>query len=112
MNVTAVSKNNAGLNARAVNFAKSTVVELIGRPHADVVHLDCLIPQNIDLNIKLIQSPNNFVCNSAAPAANAAQENFKLVIQSVNLIIHTKQLISTALMAHMKLLQLQNIKHY
>ena len=36
VNVTAVGGNNAGLNARAVNFARSTVVELIGRFDADV----------------------------------------------------------------------------
>ena len=57
-------------------------------------------------------SPNNFVCMSAAPARNAAQENFKLVILSDSLIIHTKQLTSTALKAHIKLLQLQNMRHH
>ena len=57
-------------------------------------------------------SPNNFVCKSAAPAGNAAQENFKLVIMSANLIIHTKQLTTTALKAHMELLQLQNMRHH
>ena len=36
VNVTAVSGTNAGLNARDVNFARSAVVEFIGRPHADV----------------------------------------------------------------------------
>ena len=45
------------------------------------------------------------MCKSAAPVKNAVQENFKLVIQSKNLIIHTKQLTSTALTAHIKLLQ-------
>ena len=34
--VTAVVGKNAGLNARAATFARSTVVELIGRPHLDV----------------------------------------------------------------------------
>ena len=56
--------------------------------------------------------PNNFVCKSAAPAENATQENYKLVIQSVNLIIHTKQLTSTALKAHMELHKLQNMRHH
>ena len=37
-------------------------------------------------------SLSNFVSKSAAPAQSAVQENYKLVIQSVNLIIHTKQL--------------------
>ena len=40
------------------------------------------------------------------------KENVKLVILSSNLIIHTKQLASTALKAHMKLLQLQNMRHH
>ena len=112
VNVTAVGRNNAGLNARAVNFARSTLVELIGRPHANVFHQDRLIPPKINLNIKLMPSPNNFVCKSTAPAPNAAQENFKLVILSANLIIHTRQLTSTALQAHMELFQLQNMRHH
>ena len=66
MNVTAVGGNNAGLNARAATFARSTLVELIGRPHLDVFHQECLIPPNIELHMKLIPSPNDFVCMSAA----------------------------------------------
>ena len=68
VNVTAVDGNNVGLNARVVNFARNTPVELIGRPHADVFHQNRLIPPNVDLNIKLMPFPNNFVCKSAAAA--------------------------------------------
>ena len=77
---TAVGMNNAGLNTRAAIFARSTLVELIGRPHLDVFHQERLIPPNIDLHMKLIPSPNGFLCKSAAPAANAQQKNYKLVI--------------------------------
>ena len=52
MNVTAVSGHNAGLYARAATFAKSTMVELIGRPHLDVFHQERLSFSNIDLHIK------------------------------------------------------------
>ena len=38
MNVTDVGGNNAGLNARAATFSRSTLVELIGCPHLDVFH--------------------------------------------------------------------------
>ena len=38
VNIIAVGGNNAKLNARAVNFSRSAVVEFIGRPHADVFH--------------------------------------------------------------------------
>ena len=111
MVVAAVGGNNAAVNARAATFAGSTVVELIGRPHVDVFHQDRLIPTNIDLHMKLMLSQNYFLSKSAAPTWNAAQENINLVSTSVNRIIHTKQLTSTAIKAHMELLQLQNMRH-
>ena len=81
MNVTAVGGNNAGLNARAATFVRSTLVKLIGRPHLYVFHQERLIPPNIDFHIKLIPSRNDFVCKSAAPGQGAEQEYYKLVIQ-------------------------------
>ena len=111
-NVTAVGGTNAGLNARAATLARSTLVELIGRPHLDVFHQERLIPPNIDLHIKLIPSPNDFVCKSAALVGNAQQENYKLVIQSANLIIRTKKLTSKAQKALMDLFLTQNMVHH
>ena len=78
--VTAVGGNNAGLNSRAATFAKSTVVKLISRRHLNVFHQKRIIPPKIELYMKLMPSPNNFVCKSAAPAQNAHQENYMLVI--------------------------------
>ena len=96
MGVTEVAGANAGLNTRAVTFATSTVVELVGRPHLDVFNQDRLIPPASDLHMKLIPAADSFVCKSAAPGAGAVQQNYKMVIQRVDLIIHTKQLTSTA----------------
>ena len=62
--------------------------------------------------MKLIPSPNDFVWKSAAPAANAQQENYKLVIQSANLIIRIKKLTSTAHKALMDLFLTQNMVHH
>ena len=80
MNVTDLRGNNVGLNARAAIFAISTFVEIIGRRHLDVFHQERRIPPNIDFHMKLISSPNDIVCKSAAPAANAQHDNSKLVI--------------------------------
>ena len=110
MGVTEVAGANAGLNTRAMTFATSTVVELMGRPHLDVFHQDRLIPSRIDLHMKLIPAADRFVCKSVAPDAGAAQQNYKMAIQRVNLIIHTKQLTSTAQKADMDLLQVQNMR--
>ena len=104
MGVTAVGGNNAGLNTRATKFARSAVVEFIGRPHLDAFQQERLIPPNIDLNMRLIPSPNDFVCKSATTVQRGQQENYKFVIQGTNLIIRTKRLTSTAHEALMDLL--------
>ena len=44
LNVTEIGGNHAGLNARAATFARSTLVELIGRPHLVVFHQEHLLP--------------------------------------------------------------------
>ena len=113
MGVTEVAGANAGLNTRAVTFATSTVVELVGRPHMDVFNQYRLIPSGINLHIKLMPAADSFVCKSAAPGAGAAQQNYKMVIQQVDLIIHTTQLTSTAKKVHIDLLQVHNMRrHY
>ena len=76
MNVTDVTGANVGLCTRAERFARSNVVQLIGRPHLDVFQQDCLIPPRVDVDIRLIPAANNFVCKSVAPQqGGAAQTN-------------------------------------
>ena len=112
MTVTAVDESNAELNARAATFARSTLVELIGRCYLNVLYQERLISINIHFQMKLISLPNNFVWNSAAPAANALQENYKFVIQNANLIMRTKKLTSTAHKALINLFLTQNMVHH
>ena len=81
MGVTEVAGTNAGLNTRAVTFATSIVVELVGRHYLDVFHQDRLIHSVIDLRMKLIPAADSFVCKSAAPGEGAAQQNYKMAIQ-------------------------------
>ena len=76
MGVTTVGGNNAGLNTCATKFARSAVVELIGRPYFDVFQKERLIYSNIDLNIRIIPSLNDFVCKSAALAQDGLQVNY------------------------------------
>ena len=66
--VTVVNRNIAGLNTRATKFARIAVVELINRFHLDLFQQKRLIPPNNDLNMRLISSPNDFMCKSAHPA--------------------------------------------
>ena len=75
INDTAVNENNAGLNARAANFARSTLVKLIRVFIADVFYQNRQSCPNIDLYLKLMPSQNNFLCKSAALVQTEAQEN-------------------------------------
>ena len=62
--------------------------------------------------MKLVHSQNNFVCKSVAPGQGAQLENYKLVIQSVNLIIRSIKLTNAAHGALMDFLVQQNMLHY
>ena len=62
--------------------------------------------------MKLDSSPNDFVCRSASQSQKAKQENYKLIIKKVNLIIRTKKLTSTGHKALMDLYVSQNIMHH
>ena len=88
------------------------MVKLIGRLHLDVFQQERLIPPSIDLTMRLIPSPNDFVFKSAAPAQGGQQENYKFVIQSANLIIRTKKLTSTAHKELMDHLLSKNMVHH
>ena len=110
MGVTEVACANAGLNTRAVTFVTSAVVELVGRPHMNLLNQNYLIPTGINLHMDVIPAADSFVFKSATPAADAAQQNYKMAIQRVDLIIHTKQLTSTAIKANKELVQVQNMR--
>ena len=106
MNVTDVTGANVGLRTRAGRFARSNVVELIGRPHLDVFQQDRLIPPRVDVHLRLIPAANNFVIKSVAPQqGGAAQQNYKAVIQFASFIVYTKQLTNEAEYAHSELLK-------
>ena len=62
--------------------------------------------------MRLIPSPNDFVCKSATPAQGGQQETYKLLIKSANLIILTKKLKSMAHKALLDDLLTQNIVHH
>ena len=105
MAVTDLAGANVGLRERATWFANSGVVEFVGRPHLDICHQSRLIPPKIDLFLKLMPAPSQFVCISAPPAANAQQEQFKVVIQHEKFTVRMKRLADAAEVAIQSKLQ-------
>ena len=84
--------------SNAENTALSPDIVLIGCPHADVFHIDKLIPPGIDVSVKFM--PNDKFCIMSSDADNLGP---KVVIDDMNLIIWTKQLSDSAELANQTL---------
>ena len=105
MAVADLAGANAGLRERATWFANSGVVEFVGRPHLDIFHQSRLIPPKVDLFLKLMPAPSQFVCISAPPVGNAQQEQFKVVIEHAKFTVRIKRLADAAEVGIQKTLQ-------
>ena len=110
MAVTDLAGANTGLRDRATWFATSNVVEFVGRPHCDIFHQSRLIPPKIDLTLKLIPAPSQFVCISAPPGQNAQQEQFKVVIEHAKFTVRMKRLADAAEVAIQGKLQAKKMR--
>ena len=110
MAVNEMAGANIGLKDRATRLSKSVVIEMVGRPHLDIFHQNRVLPPGLTLRIKLIPSSSQFVCISPAPGANAVQEQFKAVIQSVSFLIRTKRLSDAPDLSIRKIWQERNMK--
>jgi hypothetical protein len=97
---------NKGLVSRRKYCVNSSEFILIGRPHADMFHIDKLIPPGIDLSIKFLPNDDKFILMTTEGA------NFgpKVVIKEMSLIIHTKQLSNSAEIAHRALVHEKNMR--
>ena len=58
-------KDNTGLVERRKYCAESPDIVLIGRPHADVFHIDKLIPPGIDVSVKIMLNDDKFCIMSS-----------------------------------------------
>ena len=79
---------------------------LIGRPHVDVLHIDKLIPPNIDVTIKLMPNDDKFLFMSA----DGDNLGPKVVIIKINLIVATKQMSDATDMVHRALVRERNMR--
>ena len=105
MSVTDVAGANAGLKERETWFNQGRSVELVGRPHVDVFQQDRLLLPNVNMNLKLIPSSNEFFVKNAAPGQNGVQEKFKVVIEKVKFKVVMKELFPEVELAHLKALE-------
>ena len=104
--VRAHNGDNVGHNRRAAKFAQGHVVEMVGRPHIDMFHQDKLIPPGINLNYRLLPAADTFVIRT--PDGDDVQ--YRFVIETVQLLMRTKQLTEPMEVAHRTLVQNQSMR--
>jgi len=97
---------NTGFKSRSTPFDLSHQVTLIGRLHSDMFHQPLDIPSNLDLKIRLL--PNRAAFYIKKPAANAT--NYKFSITKARLLIRTKEINPSVIMAHETTLQKHNFR--
>ena len=79
---------------------------MIGRPHLDLFQQDKLVPPGININYRLHPAADSFVIKS--PDNDDVQ--YRLVIETVELIMRTKQLAESCEVAHRELVRNQNMR--
>ena len=86
--------------------SESPDIVLIGRPHADVLYIDMLIPPRIDMSVKFMPNDDKF-CIMSSDGDNLG---LKVVIDDMNLMICTKQLSDAAELANQTLFENINMR--
>jgi hypothetical protein len=96
---------NAGLLTRAAWFAGRRRVTLIGRLHVDIFNQEKCIPPLIDVNIRLYQTSEAFRLMTGT-----ANPDHKVRIMDCVLQVRTKEVSPSLMMAHEKMVQLENFR--
>ncbi len=97
-------KANKGFVKRNRWCATSRQMKLLGRLHSDLFHQPLDIPDNVKIDIKLDQNPDNKVLMAADTAT------FKVVLLSARLLVRSKRLSTDLVLAHKQLLDSKNFR--
>ena len=89
----AATTRNDGVKKRAALVAGSSSLELMGRPHVDILHQDKYLIPGVDLSFKFTRSPSAFHLMSDA-------NDYKVVIEEAALYIRRVKLNPSIAMEH------------
>ena len=101
---SATGTTNEGLRARGTLIAGSSVVELIGRPHVDLLQQDKYLLPGVDMSFKFIRSNNSFALMGDADR--------KIVILEAILYIRKVKVSPTITLEHAKILNQGQMAKY
>ena len=96
---------NGGYNMHAATFVRVRVVQMITRPNLDLFQHDKLLPPGVNIAYRLMPTADHFVIK----APDNDNTPYRLVIETVELIMRTKQLSEAAEVAHRTLVQKNNM---
>ena len=98
-----VKDGNQGLNKR--QQTKSTSFAMYGRLHSDICHQNRYLINNVNMNVKLLRSTNNFCL------MGDSKNNYEVQIEDALLYVRRVKLSPSALVAHAKMLENSTLKY-
>lgn len=98
------ARHNPAFKERARRVARSRLVTLVGRPHADLFHQDKDIPPDCPVKIHFtLASPEFFLMG-------AADSRFKFQVVKALLHVRSKKVSTDLVLAHREMLKVSNIR--
>ena len=89
---------NTGFVGRQKWINQSRIITLVGRPHCDLFHQDRDIPAGVTVQLRLTMNKDPFVLMGAAALTHILQ------VVSVRLVVRTKKLADSLVLAHTRML--------
>lgn len=98
---------NDGITKRHERCSLSKVMDMIGKLHCDIFHQDKLLPNNLDMHLKLVLQKPTF-CLLAPPADT---KKYKIEIMAANLFVRKVTPSPDVLIAHEKSINTSTFKY-
>jgi len=102
----AVADANDGLKKRAKYTETSKILDLFGRPHADIFRQDRLLLNGVDLRLKLSRQRDAFALMSSIAASTC-----KIAVKHASFFVRKVRPASSVLLAHTQALARSNAKY-
>ena len=100
-----LTERNHGWQERSVYAAQSQEMDLMGKLHVDLLHQDRYLLNKVDMKIRLVRSPSEFVVMAQG------DQTYKVIITDISLLVRKVKLNALLLEAHMKALEKGSVKY-
>lgn len=104
------AKANIGWGKRTSMTAKSSSVDMIGTPFADIFNQNRYLVNNVNMKLRLIRHSPEFSLMGSG-GTTEAPESYRIVIEQATLFIHKAKIATSSLLSHAAVMQSTSAKY-